>query len=163
MPKKIRRFWMASAVLLLVAAGSVAAVRLWPRMTVSDLYRVYADQPGIDATFLRNFPLNDTLKVDVTLLQATDSAGWERLKEEFGMPELPESYVNLACKDKDLVITYIASSDYKSAYKGMGVEEDDMIAGAYKKKQISVFHLENEQQQNAVLHYNIRKSLKKQY
>lgn len=30
------------------------------------------------ATFIRNFRINDSLTVDVILLQATDSAGWSK-------------------------------------------------------------------------------------
>ncbi|MBR4506765.1 MAG: hypothetical protein IKP21_08325, partial [Bacteroidales bacterium] len=76
-----------TALLLTLAAvavlGGTLVLRLWPRSLppeeCSELYRAYMDTPGVDATFIRGFQVNDTVSVDVTLLQTTDSAGWATL------------------------------------------------------------------------------------
>ena len=79
-----RRFWPFVALLCLVAAGAVACLTAGAhRPETSDVYRRYANLPGVDATFVKAYPVNDTLSVDVTLLQATDTAAWHQLSDDF--------------------------------------------------------------------------------
>lgn len=158
MPGKIKVFWLVSLVLV-VAAAAATAVKLWPRVEVSDLYRTYADMPGIDATFLHNFRINDTTTVDVTILQANDSTSWEKLKIEFGLPALPAEFMKMIEGKNDFIMTYIAASDYKEQFKKIGIEEMDVIAGNYTRKNIGIFHVRSKEQQHALLHYNLNKSI----
>ena len=71
----------------IVATGS--AIKYRPRTVppseCSDVYRRYADVPGVDATFVKAYPVNDTLSVDVTLLQATDTAAWRQMISDFNL------------------------------------------------------------------------------
>ncbi|MBR4505919.1 MAG: hypothetical protein IKP21_04005, partial [Bacteroidales bacterium] len=83
MKRERARFWGAFAVAVVLALAGITAAARWHRLfptgEVSELYRAYMDTPGVDATFIRGFQVNDTVSVDVTLLQATDSAGWATL------------------------------------------------------------------------------------
>ena len=47
------------------------------------LYLEYALRQDITAAQLNGFRLNDSVKVDVVILVADDSASWQRMKEEF--------------------------------------------------------------------------------
>ena len=71
--------------LLLLGGGALVVYcpRTVPYAQCSDLYKRYAAVDDIDATFIKDFKVNDTLFVDVTLLEAKDSAGWERLLNDF--------------------------------------------------------------------------------
>lgn len=77
--------------MVIVLAGLVicASFALFPRQLplekCSREYLRYKDVEGIKASFVKDFPVNDTLAVDVTLLQATDSLGWEILKKDFNI------------------------------------------------------------------------------
>lgn len=55
-----------------------------PLEECSETYRLYAGQPGVNASFLKNYRINDTLIVNATLLVATDSSAWQRLEKDFG-------------------------------------------------------------------------------
>lgn len=59
------------AFLLLTALG-VGGIAVWryavPMRQVSDLYRRYEHADGIAASYIHNYPVNDTLTLDVTLL-----------------------------------------------------------------------------------------------
>ena len=78
---------LLTVIIILAMVLLALAVRLWPRTVpytqCSDLYKRYAAVDDIDATFIKGYQVNDTLFVDVTLLQAKDSAGWERLLNDF--------------------------------------------------------------------------------
>lgn len=80
---------LITLLLFVVAIGGALAWKYWPRTVPWDecsaLYRQYAHADGIEATFLRGYQVNDTLSIDVTLLQATDSAGWDTICNKFNL------------------------------------------------------------------------------
>ena len=74
-----------------MGVGVVAAVRyLFPLRQVSPLYLRYEHVPGIAASYVHGFRINDTLRVDVTLLEATTDSGWAEIERAFAVAELPQ-------------------------------------------------------------------------
>ena len=89
--------------LLVTAVATAAGVTVWrhvlPMLQVSDIYRRYEHVDGIAASYIHNYPVNDTLTLDVTLLEVSDSAVWEQTCAELGlltteyiMTQVPEEY-----------------------------------------------------------------------
>ena len=140
MPRKIRVFWLVSLVLV-VAATAATAVKLWPRVEVSDLYRTYADMPGIDATFL----------------QASDSTGWERLLKDFGMTPPPPEVIEI-CGKAFIEMRQAPKSDY-SGCRDTVLLNNDFIATSWYEKTIWVFVIETEEQYSAVLLNQVDESI----
>lgn len=155
MPRKIKIFWLAGLALMLLIPAAVIAVRLWPRMEGGGLYCTYADVPGIDATFLHGFPLNDTLTVDVTLLHASDSAGWERLKKDFNITDYPPEA--LPYIDPESPEFYYAPKRDHSLGKDSVLANNDYISVSRSKQEVFVFDIQFEEQVKAILHYKLNK------
>lgn len=92
MPRRIRLFWTVGAVLAVLMVAGVAAAVLVPRLLPlgdeGSLYRRYRNMPGIEATYLKDFPVNDTLNVDVVLLVADTDAGWDTLHRDFNLTKV---------------------------------------------------------------------------
>lgn len=87
----MKRRWIISLFLLPLVVGVGLLVKYWPS-TVDDnhcgrYYHTYLHLPGIRTTFIQGKTLNDTLRVDLTLLQATTPDGWKRLCRDFEVPE----------------------------------------------------------------------------
>lgn len=79
------RHYIALA-LTLVGVALVVAMLMLPRPLppdeCSDIYRQYKDTPGIKASFIKDYPINDTTTIDVAMLQAQDSTTWvDNLKQ----------------------------------------------------------------------------------
>ena len=135
--------------------------RLCPTCYASTLYRTYADVPGIDATFLKNFPLNDTLTIDVTILQATDSAGWERLKADFSIKDYPPEalpYIDTAVAS----FKYAPKRDYTLEQDSV-ILNNDCIAISRSRRNVSVFDLQRKEQLDAILFYKVNQQNKKNH
>ena len=156
-PKQI----ILSAVIFLAVLGVALAVRLWPRTVpfdqCSDLYKQYADMEGIDATFIKDYKVNDTVFVDVTLLEATDSVGWVTLKKDFDIVDITPELQQFIDNGENLIFTKLipksSFSDTTSCpYK------DDLLAISFLTKTLTVFHIKNKEELNAVRHYNYDKS-----
>lgn len=148
-PRKIKLFWTWGTVLLLLLAVAVTLTIQWPRLFpyhhTSDLYRHYAAQPGIDATFLKNFPVNDTLCLDVLLLEATDSAGWERLKRDFNIKDFsPEALLYI--DSTAISFKYAPKRDHSLKQDSVLTENDFVVFSRHQHK-IMLFDI-NEENQN---------------
>lgn len=153
--------WMLVVALCLVAAG----LALWlPRYAaaqrVSDLYRRYEHNPHLTVAYLEDFPINDTVAVDVTTISALDDEGWDTLCVDFEVPELPELILSVMGENEDFILSYKVSDDYKDVYKEIGICHDDVIAISYIKHIVSIFNTQDEIEKKAVLKYNIKQSIK---
>ena len=58
----------------------------------SELYERYKDMPGVRVGFVKDFPLNDSMVVDVTTFEALTDEGWEWMMEEFDMQRLIDQW-----------------------------------------------------------------------
>jgi hypothetical protein len=152
---------MLVVALCLAAAG----LALWlPRYAaaqrVSELYRRYEHNPHLTVAYLEDFPINDTLSVDVTTISAIDDEGWDTLCVDFEVPELPELILSVMGENEDFILSYKVSDDYKDVYKEIGICHDDVIAISYIKHIVSIFNTQDEIEKKAVLKYNIKQSIK---
>ena len=92
----MRNKWIKLGVVTLVmCAAVITATTLAVRMSrtvpldeCSELYRRYCDVPGIRAAFIKDKKINDTVFVDVTLLQAMDDSAWCVLQKDFNLPAI---------------------------------------------------------------------------
>ena len=90
---KRNRFILATIPLIVV--GILAFVKLCPRTVPLDecspVYRQYEGHEGIEATYMKQYPVDDTTFVDVTLLHATTDSAWVSLCHKFITPEIPDN------------------------------------------------------------------------
>ena len=79
---------------LLLAIASilvVVAVKYWPRVLTpdqcSEVYRRYKDRDGLHVAFVKDYSIGDSIIVDVTTIEATDSANWDKLLRDLNVHE----------------------------------------------------------------------------
>ena len=82
----MRRGWILwILVVALLAAATWAVVhhcRTVPLDQCSNVYRYFADHRDIEASFIKDFRLNDTVQLSVTVLHAVTDSAWFALGEE---------------------------------------------------------------------------------
>ena len=76
-------YWIVVVLIGLLLSAITSAVIYWrhtvPLSECSEVYRQYRHLPGVRAAFIRQMPINDTLRLDMTLLEAEDSAAFADL------------------------------------------------------------------------------------
>ena len=156
----MKRSWLITRLFCLLLLGVGATVILMPQRVpysqCSELYRRYAAVDGIDATFIRDYPVNDTLLVDVTLLEAKDSAGWATLKTDFSIPDLPPDFQEDIDAGIDLISTKLIP---KSPPPPSDTFPNDVLAISSLKSTITVFHVNNDIEKHAVIFHNFKNSI----
>lgn len=111
----------------------------------SDFYRRYEHNEHVSVTFLKDFPIDDTLSVDVTLLQVQDSITWANLVIELCHNGNPEDYL-----PGDIFFKPIPKKDSEKIPDGE-LKNDCIIISSSPELTIGIIHLRNLQQQKRII------------
>lgn len=160
-PKKIRRFWLLVGIILLVELAAITLWKRWywffPTGQVSEVYTKYAGTDGINVAFFKDYRINDTVFVDVTLLEARDSVIWTTLKKDFEVPNPPPDVQQFIDNGEDLIyVKVIPKSTTTDTI--LDSYSNNLLAISHLKRTLTVFHIKNKEELNAVRHYNYDKS-----
>ena len=164
MNKLTKKDIIIDILIFFIIVGVFLAVRYIPRRVpleeCSEVYKRYHKMEGVRATYVKDYPVNDTLTVGVTLLEATDSAGWERLMERFGAPddmietvksnpEARKAWVRMAPKGHPEEMV-------EGGMQGGGTEEwgYDMVAISFEPRAIAVFDVKSKEDFIALFYYS---------
>ena len=156
-----------------VSATVIVGVRLAfflsgvvPYWKCSEVYRRYAHVEGVEAAFVKGFPINDTLGVDVTLLRAADSVGWAYLTEAFNIPVEVLQYAetnpefrsseNLVCRGSPETRVAVQGKDRTP---NLTLDDVELLAIDYQEKEFCIFHTQNAMEVMAVRSYNCEKMI----
>ncbi len=136
------------------------ACLLWPRVVqleeCSEVYRRYEGLEGIDAAYIKNYRVNDTLTLPVTLLEATTDSGWARLQKDFGVPEIPKEYEDLFYADSNQV----SVKKYVNPENPLDTQSNDLVATSRYKRAICYFEIQNKEQREIMLNKLIKDNMK---
>ena len=150
--------WIITFLLTLAVATAVGVV-VWrhvlPMRSVSDLYRRYEHADGIAASYIHNFPVNDTLRVDVTLLEATTDSAWQALCADFALSDIVEEMKVIA---PNVVFSrQVNRHNYEQVVRGDSPDAE-ILAISCDTKTFAVFHTCNAAEMHTVFYYNMKKS-----
>lgn len=150
--------WIITFLLTLAVATAVGVV-VWrhvlPMRSVSDLYRRYEHADGIAASYIHNFPVNDTLRVDVTLLEATTDSAWQALCADFALSDIVEEMKVVA--PNAVFSRQVNRHNYEQVVRGDSPDAE-ILAISSDTKTFSIFHTHNAAEIHAVFCYNMKKS-----
>ena len=157
-PFNKQRLWLLVSLLCLtIVAGSGL---LWhsaqPSPPVSDTYLRYSHVEGIEASYIRNFQVNDTLSIPVTTLKATTDSAWELLRKDFHIPPFPEEHKKHLEAGKDVVSVKLCSKiDPREPMDSVNITQNHILAFSYLHHTVSIFYTHNEPEQIAILFYSL--------
>ena len=127
----------------------------------SEVYKRYSRVEGVRATYIKDFRVNDTLTIGVTLLEATTDSGWATLMDAFVSDEMKKEMEN--CSQTAKVWTRLAVKGHSEIVVGSDIsqggssedkqQEYEMIAIDNSIQAIGIFHTNNMEELLAVHDY----------
>ena len=148
--------------LLLLAALAAGLVlhscpRQLPAEQCSPVYQLYDGVEGIEASYIRNFPVNDTLSVPVTTLKATTDSAWQLLRKDFHLLPIPEEHRKKLDAGEDVVSVKLCSKiDPRKPRDSVNITQNHVLAYSHLHHTVSIFYTHNEPEQDAILFYNLK-------
>jgi hypothetical protein len=128
-----------------------------PMDKCSDLYKRYANIDGIEATFIKDYRVNDSVTVDVTLLEATTDSAWEVLLKDFNITPPPPEAIGLIDMDKPL-IRLANRQDYALPADSVATN-NDVLSIVFSDRRICVFKTESMEQIKAINYHLFEKMI----
>ncbi len=159
----MNRRWIITLLVCLLIVGSGAGVLLWPRTVplaqCSEVYRLYVNNPSIRASFIKDFRINDSVSVDVTLLEATDSVGWNTLVTDMNLGIQDSSTRSDIANGMDLITVKQVKKGVYSKPIATSSGNVDIVATSHLRKEVSIFHSKDRKEKHAIWFYNLEKSI----
>lgn len=132
-------------IMLLPVLLVVGCTREADRPADDALYARYASRTGLAVAKVCNFSLNDSVCVDVVLLQAEDDEEWQQLKEEFDI------------RGDEGTVSYLADPASPATRVCWDGEPVLRVIASHSDKAIGLYRLENETQYDAQIDYQLNK------
>jgi len=153
----MKRRWIITLLLLPVVVLSVLLLtrnlHTVPPDECSNVYRQYKDTPGIKASFIKDYPLNDTTTIDVTSFTALDTASWRWLRTQFGFGKPDFSTMEPGC-----IFSRIApKGHYDQPTDQSNLMNNDKIIGSGYDRTIEIFHITDTNQIELFSKYMLNK------
>ena len=142
-------FGVICVVAVVVALFLKMRPRTVPYEQCSEVYKQYCNVEGVRATYIQDFRVNDTLTVGVTLLEATDSAGWDKLSQDFEVPDLR--------KEDEQNVLENSTVGFKKMRPLLPRDNKEEWLTTYsrEKRSICVFHILDNAQYLAIIMYSL--------
>ena len=144
-----RTYFKVLTLVLLLAAAVPPLVIWWPRITpfhkVSDLYHRFEDNEHVDASFVKDFKVNDSVTVDVTVLKAMDDSGWALIRQNIRILPLTEELLEIIGDEQYSEFCLLPKKDYSLRMDSV-LLNNDVVAIRHFDSMVSVFHIETEVQ-----------------
>ena len=152
--------WLITILVCLLIIVGGAAVVLCPRIVFpfpcSEVYKRYSKGNGIDATFIKDYRVNDTLCINATLLEATDTSAWNMIEKDLNVPPppvIPAEYKNMF-KQSNSFGSFVVEKDLIHVGDQKIVIQDVYIFSR-NDRSICIFHDCDKNQTMAILHKKI--------
>ena len=151
----MKRAWLITIIFCLLLLGGGVAVLLLPQVVpfdqCSDAYKRYADVEGVEATFIKDYKVNDSIGVDVTLIEAKDTTVWNDLCVDFDIAPITKIPIefreNLMASNSYSVrvIKDSVDSDFGDEYRKY------VIIFSYSQMTMCIFHNVDNNQYTAII------------
>ena len=155
---------IATCCVLAVVAGFTLkhCQRTLPERKCSQVYQRYAHVEGIQAAYVKDYRINDTLTIGVTLLEATTDSGWAMLQEDFGLPVIPKEYEERFVGDSNRVSIKKFPKDIPLFLDGDTLTDDLIIVSLYKHT-ICHFVIHSDEQFRTIMFKHLDDNTKKHH
>lgn len=158
-----KRFWIIVALIALVEALTLFCIFQWkyifPSKEVSEIYTRYENVDEIAASFIKDYKVNDSVFVDVTMLEAKDSAGWAMLKQDFSVPELNAELQTFIDNGENPIFSRRIAKNGQPLKAHADTTNYDVLAISYYSHTLTLFHITNNDENQAVCYHNFDESI----
>ncbi|MBP3764028.1 MAG: hypothetical protein J6I49_09175 [Bacteroidales bacterium] len=150
----MKRSWRITILVCLLLLAGGGTVLLLPQVVpfdqCSNVYKRYADMDGIDATFIKDYKVNDTIAVSATLLEAKADSAWTVILSDFNVPVIPEEYRELVASSNS-VDFWLASKDNPKDCTDTIISHNNLIVMSRQMQAICICHIKNKHQAIAIM------------
>jgi len=150
-----RIYWLTVTLLMCAVSVAVAVAVVHRRHTVplsrcSEVYRQYRDTPGIETAFIHNKKINDTLRLDMTILVAEDSNAFVNLLKSWGRSDEYIRDMKISIVDENSRFINKCLKGHPELPADPDNNNNEVVATFPLRKTIAIIHTKTAQQLNDI-------------
>jgi hypothetical protein len=119
-------------------------------MAQGQLYKQYASRPGLTVAEVEGFKLNDSVGVDVVMLQAESDEAWQQLCREFDL------------RGTETVVSWLGNLQKPTQRVKWTGRPVMRVVASHKRHTIAFYRLDNERQYDALVDYQMQGMMRKE-
>ena len=151
-PFNKKHFWLIVGVVAFLEVLIICLVLQWkyifPTREVSELSARYADVEGVEASFIKDYRVNDSVFVDVTVLEASNDSAWAVLKREYDIPEpTTEEKTKMEKGSPCIAFCVLSKKNERSDYSN----ENTLVVAIYNDRTIYVFYSKEKEKKHIIM------------
>lgn len=150
---------LLTPLLLAVVALAVYRCHTVPLSQCSEVYRRYHDTPGIQASFIKNKQINDTLRLDMTLFEADDSLAFANLLKAWGRSDEFIHDIQASIVDENTRFIKQIPKGHPELPADKNDNNNDIRAIFPAKRAVAIFHTTNATQIDATMDAHFDKTV----
>lgn len=131
---------MKTLQLLTTIALLLVANNVWSQQEVYDRY---VGRDDIDIVYVHGYRIDSLNKMDVILIRAKDSAGWEWIKEEFNIMPLSDNGKEALGRGIESIQVHLASRHDPTKPMETDMMENCEIKASFLRKEIVIVYYQN--------------------
>lgn len=116
-----------------------------PEPDEGSLYHRYSDRKGLTVAEVDGFSLNDSVMVDVVMLQAESDEEWQRLCDEFDI------------RGEEGTLSWLGETDNPSIRTEWDNGTVMRVIASHSRRTIGLYRIDNEVQYDALIDYQLNK------
>lgn len=116
-----------------------------PEPDEGSLYHRYSDRKGLTVAEVDGFSLNDSVHVDVVMLQAESDEEWQRLCDEFDI------------RGEEGTLSWLSETDNPSIRTEWDNGTVMRVIASHSRRTIGLYRIDNEVQYDALIDYQLNK------
>lgn len=109
----------------------------------SDLYRRYASMTEYTVAQVSGFKINDSVRIDVVMVQSDNDKDWYRLSKMFGVEQATG------------VTSWLGAADHPEHRVAWTGEPVIRVVASHDKRTIGLYRIDNEAQYDALMEYQV--------
>ena len=131
--------------LIILIVPLMLMVACSPEPDEGSLYHRYSDRKGLTVAEVDGFSLNDSVMVDVVILQAEDDEEWQRLCDEFDI------------RGEEGTLSWLGETDNPSIRTEWDNGTVMRVIASHSRRTIGLYRIDNEVQYDALIDYQLNK------
>lgn len=158
------KYWTALSLILLASIGITYLAKRWSQITAprttSEIYTRYTGREGLLVSFVKDYRVNDSTTVDVTVIQAVDTSLWGQLLSDFAYPVIAdrEFQRQLYSDTSSILLAVLSKTNPKSGIDPV-LANNNVVTASYFKHTICAFEINDTLQIRRIIRNQLEKNI----
>ena len=117
------------------------------------IYNRYATHNNLEVAYLKEFPIDSTIHVNVTIIRAKNNRAWRWMKREFNIPTQSPQGNSIVKLNQPLITIYGRDKNNLRSFNKKNVDDNYALSISHITHTIIIYHCTNRKERLTIFGY----------